>query len=179
MRIIKFGLAALLTAAVLLSGTIAAVSADDGQPGASLPAGPKAVGPLPAAKILERVALILGIDKLKLADAFRQAVSEQRQEGLTERLDKWVADGKLTQAQADLYSAWLAAKPDGAVIAPQAMANLLKNGKVTQAQYDAWKTWSDTKPNVVLPKPDRPNLNKPLQQRPGRLQPNSTQGNIN
>lgn len=170
MRILTWLLAGALVAAVLLVGTVAAVNAEDLQ---------QADGLKPLGKLLERVAQILNIDQQKLIDAFRQAAGELREEGLDTRLDKWVTDGTLTQEQADQYKSWLAAKPDGVVIAPQAMNTLLKNGKVTQAQWNAWKTWFDTKPDVPLPKPDKPNLKKNLPQRPGRLQINSPQANIN
>lgn len=170
MKVLTYVLAAVLAVSVLLSGSIAAVNADDGQ---------KVDGLRPAGKVLERVAQILNIDKQKLIDAFKQAAGEVRQQGLSDRLDQLVADGKLTQDEADQYKNWLSAKPSGAFIAPQVMKDLLKNGKITQVQYDEWKAWWDTKPNVVLPKPDKPNTNRPLPKRPGRLLPNSATGNIN
>jgi hypothetical protein len=170
MRVLSYVLAAVLAVSVLLSGSMAAVNADDGQ---------KVEGLRPAGKVLEKVAQILNIDKQKLIDAFKQAGSEVRQQGLSERLDKLVADGKLTQDEANQYKTWLAAKPSGVAIAPQVMKDLLKNGKITQAQYDQWQNWWDTKPNVVLPKPDKPNTGRPLPKRPGRLLPNGAPGNIN
>jgi len=170
MRILTYVLAGVLAVALLLSGAVVAVNADNGQ---------KVDGLRPAGKILDRVAQILKIDKQTLIDAFKQAGGEVRQQGLIDRLDKLVADGKLTQDQADQYKSWLASKPAEVVIAPQAMGTLLKNGKVTQAQYDLWKAWWDTKPDVPLPKPDKSTLKKTFPQRPGRLQPSSAQGNIN
>jgi Na+-transporting NADH:ubiquinone oxidoreductase subunit NqrC len=170
MRIFTYVLAGVLAAAVLLSGAVVAVNADDGQ---------KVDGIRPVGKILDRVAQILNIDKQKLIDAFKQAVGELRQEGLTDRLDKWVADGQLTQDEANQYKSWLASKPAGVVIAPQVMGALLKNGKITQAQWDEWKRWFDTKPDIKLPKADKPNPNRGLLQRPGRLQPGGAQGNFN
>lgn len=170
MRILTYVLAGVLAIIVLLSGTAVAVKADDGQ---------AVTGLRPAGKVLDRVAQILNIDKQKLIDAFKQATGEVREQGLTDRLDKWVEDGQLTQAEADQYKSWLASKPDGVAIAPQVMKDLLKNGKITQAQYDLWKTWWDSKPNVVLPKPDKPITDRPLLKRPGRLQPNRAQGSIN
>ena len=170
MKIMTCVLAGILAVSLLLSGPVAAVNADDGQQPDVL---------RPAGKILERVAQILNIDKQKLIDAFKQAVGEVRQQGLTDRLDQWVASGQLTQEQADQYEAWLAAKPAGTVIAPQAMNMLLKDGKITQAQWDEWKKWFDTKPDIPLPKPDKPAPKKIFPQRPGRLQFNGSQGNIN
>jgi len=170
MKIWTYVLAGVLAAAVLLAGAVVAVNADDGQ---------QAAGLRPAGKILDRVAQILDIDRQTLIDAFKKAGGEVRQQGLIDRLDKLVADGKLTEDEADQYKTWLTAKPSGVVIAPQVMKDLLKNGKITQAQWDEWKAWWDKKPNIPLPKPDKPNFNKPLLQRPGRLQQNSAQGNIN
>jgi Na+-transporting NADH:ubiquinone oxidoreductase subunit NqrC len=170
MRILSYVLAVVLSITVLLAGAVVAVNADDGQ---------QAVGLRPAGKVLDRVAQILNIDKQKLIDAFKQASGEVRQQGLNERLDKLVTDGKLTREEANQYKSWLASKPAGVVIAPRAMDTLLKNGKVTQAQYDIWKAWWDTKPNVVLPKPAKPNTDKPLPKRPGRLQTNRAPGSLN
>jgi len=170
MKILTFVLAGVLAVAVLLSGAVVNVNADGGQ---------KVDGLRPAGKILDRVAQILNIDKQKLIDAFKQAAGEVRQQGLTDRLDKWVADGQLTQAEAEQYKSWLALKPDGVVIAPKAMDMLLKNNKITQDKWNEWKQWFDTKPDVALPKPDKSNAKKAFPQRPGRLQPNSAQGNIN
>ena len=157
-------LAAVLAVAVLLAG-VAAVNAADGK---------KLDRPQLGGKLIDRVARILGMDKQKLVDAFKQAGSEARQQGLDERLDKWAAEGKLTPDEADQYKAWIASNPGGGAMAAKVMDNLLKNGKITQAQYDAWKTWWDKKPNIDLPKPE-----KPLSQRPGKLRLNRAPGNIN
>ena len=157
-------LAAVLAVAVLLAGVVA-VNADDGK---------KLDRPQWGSKLIDRVAQILNMDKQKLIDAFKQAGTEVRQQGLDERLDKWVAEGKLTQDEANQYKSWIASKPAGVAIAAKVMDNLLKNGKITQVQYDAWKTWWDKKPNIDLPKPE-----KPVGQRPGKLPLNRALGNIN
>lgn len=149
MKITAYFLAAILAMAVLFSASAVPARADDG---------PQATGPRPIAKILERVAQILNIDKQNLLDAFMQATGEARQQNLSNNLATWVKDGKLTQAQADEYSAWLAAKPTGSAMAPKAMQTLLKDGKITQAQYDTWKAWWDKKPDVKLPLPVKPQI---------------------
>ena len=117
-------------------------------------------------EMFSRVAQILNIDKQKLADAFKQAGTELAQTRMDDMFAKWVTDGKLTQAQADQYKAWLKGKPadipgfgfgSGDMTRDNdMMSKLLQDGKLTQAQYDAWKTWMGQKPNFDLPKPERP-----------------------
>jgi hypothetical protein len=162
---ILLAVAGLLIVGLLVAGAAATVSADNG---------PKGIrGPFGGA-VIDRVAQILGIDKQKLIDAFKQAGTETAKKNLDDRFAKWVADGKLTQAQADQYKAWLAARPAGVPMfggydvakSTQALDNLLKNGKITQAQYDSVKAWLAKKPNFDLPKPDKP-ANLPLRKGPG------------
>ena len=62
--------------------------------------------------LLARVAKILGIDQQKLENAFTQAQSEMKNEALDNYLKKLVDEGKITQAQADQYKAWVQARPD-------------------------------------------------------------------
>jgi hypothetical protein len=138
--------------AVILMGGIAtvAVMADGGPQG-----GPGA----PGGKLLDRVAQILNIDRQKLVDAFKQAGSEMRQDAASSRFDKLVADGKLTQDQANQYKAWLAARPAGMPFIFMGAQNLdkaLADGKITQDQYNAIKAWLAQKPAFELPKPERP-----------------------
>jgi hypothetical protein len=148
-RKILYIVAGLLVAGLLLAGISAAATyADNGQGAAG-------------SKVLDRVAQILNIDKTALANAFKQASTEMRQQNTDNMFAKWVADGKLTQAQADQYKAWLAAKPAGVPFwgistnGTQNLDNALKDGKITQDQYNAIKAWLAQKPNVELPKPDR------------------------
>jgi hypothetical protein len=141
-----FFIVGILIAGLLIAGiTSAAAYADNGQG-------------TPRGKILDRAAQLLNIDKQKLVEAFQQAGAEARQQQITGMLDKWVANSKLTQDQANQYKAWLAAKPagiPGPFIGQTAMDKLLQNGKITQSQYDAWKTWWSQKPGFDLPKPDK------------------------
>jgi hypothetical protein len=62
--------------------------------------------------LMARVATILGIDQTKLESAFSQAQKEMQSEEMTARLAKLVADGKITQDQADQYKTWIESKPD-------------------------------------------------------------------
>lgn len=152
--------AGMLVIAALVAGTTTGVSADDGRKGIRTPFG---------GKVIERTAQILGIDKQKLIDAFKQAGSETAKQNVDDRFAKWVSEGTLTQAQADQYKAWLAARPAGipafaffnTTKANQALDTLLNNGKITQAQYDAGKAWLAQKPGFDLPKPAWPaNINR-------------------
>ena len=54
----------------------------------------------------------VAIDKDVLKDAFAQAKGELRDEALQSRLDKLVADGVITQEEADEYLEWWQSKPD-------------------------------------------------------------------
>ena len=164
----------ILAIVVLISGVVASVNADSanttdttksgpppGSPGG--PGGPNGQGDN---EMMTRVAQILNIDKQKLTDAFRQAGSELAQTRMDEMFAKWVTDGKLTQAQADQYKAWLKAKPEGvpgfgmgfgdATKDTEMMSKMLTDGKITQDQYDAWKAWIAQKPAFELPKPEKP-----------------------
>ena len=59
-----------------------------------------------------KVAAILGIDQAKVESAFMQAREQMRTEALDNQLKAMVAEGKMTQAQADQYKKWLQSKPD-------------------------------------------------------------------
>jgi hypothetical protein len=114
------GVAAVMLAAVLLiTGIMAAVTADNADPGAPpptvAPSGPpqgRGFGPALGGNMLEKVAAKLGIDKTRLEDAFKQVMLEEQQARTSDRFAAWVKDGKLTQAQADAYKAWIAQKPN-------------------------------------------------------------------
>jgi len=157
----------LLVVAVLIIGISTTVRADDGNKGIRGPFG---------GKVIDRAAQILGIDRQKLVDAFKQAGSEVAKQGMDDRFAKWVSEGKLTQGQADQYKTWLAARPAGVPMfglfdadrATLALDTLLENGKITQAQYDACKAWLAQKPNFDLPKPERP-ADAPLRKGPGKF----------
>jgi hypothetical protein len=155
----KFIIVAVLIAVVLVATVTGVAMAQDGQ------------GVGPRQTLLNRVAELLGIDQAKLQAAFKQALGEQRetlkQKGaaaLDKGLDKLVKDGKITQAQADAFEAWLKSKPaDIPNIGIKGLEKLLKDGKITQQQFDAYKSWLEKKPDIPLPK--RPDVNGP---RPGK-----------
>lgn len=65
-----------------------------------------------AQPLLARVAKILGIEEQALKDAFIKAQQEMQIEALTQRLQKMVEAGRITQEQADQYLNWFKARPD-------------------------------------------------------------------
>ena len=67
----------------------------------------------PRETVAAKVAEILGIeDEQTVKDALQQATQEVRTDKLEHRLDDMVANGVLTQEQADEYLAWHADRPD-------------------------------------------------------------------
>ena len=99
----KLIIASVLAATVLLAGSVGGVVfAQTGGTGTTTP------GKTMAA----RVATILGIDQKKMEDAFVQAQKDMRAEDLDTYLKNLVAQGKLTQAQADQYKAWWQSRPN-------------------------------------------------------------------
>jgi hypothetical protein len=64
-----------------------------------------------ASTFASRVATILGLDSTQVQNAMDQAGREMRDEALQKKLDALVAQGRLTQQQADAYKQWYQAKP--------------------------------------------------------------------
>jgi hypothetical protein len=58
-----------------------------------------------------RVATILGLDQSKVDAAFTQAQKEMQTEVMDNQLKSLVSAGKITQAQADQYKAWVQSRP--------------------------------------------------------------------
>lgn len=90
------GLGAL--SAVAVGVAVAAPSGDDGE--------------RPRDKIIERAASILGIETDRLEDAIQQAQADLDEERRDERLQELVADGVISQEEADQIKAWLDSMPD-------------------------------------------------------------------
>ena len=63
-------------------------------------------------EITDRVATILGVDSAELSDAFSTARDEVRTEQMDARLDQAVADGTITQEDADEIRAWQDSRPE-------------------------------------------------------------------
>ena len=161
----------ILAIVVLATGVMTSAWADDSKTTDTTQSGPPpgghgGPGGPGNTEMLTRVAQILNIDEQKLSDAFKQAGSELAQKRTDEMFAKWVTDGKLTQAQADQYKAWLKAKPEGvpgfgmgsgdATKDSEMMSKMLADNKITQDQYNVWKSWIAQKPSFELPKPERP-----------------------
>ncbi len=89
-------------AALVIFGTIGGIALADNSTSTN-----------PASTFVTKVASILGIDQTKVQNAFDQAQKEMQSEALDTWLAQQVTDGKITQAQADAYKAWMGAKPSG------------------------------------------------------------------
>jgi hypothetical protein len=102
-----------LLVGVLLAGSIAAVVAY-GQTGNSTGSQPQAQVDTLLGKVAQIYQKNTGVtlDTQQLKDAFTQAQTEMRDEALQSRLNNLVAQGKITQDQADAYLKWWQAKPN-------------------------------------------------------------------
>jgi uncharacterized tellurite resistance protein B-like protein len=98
--------------------------------------------------LIARVAEILGIDQQKLEDALKQARPESAKENLDARLQELIANGTLTQQQADELKTWLNARPDVPMVPPGKLNEALQKGTITQEQVDALKAWQEAKPDI-------------------------------
>lgn len=101
----KFIIIAVLVAVVAVGSTVGVVLAQDSG------------GTSQSQTIFERVATILqgqgvSVTGDQLQSAFTQARQDQQDEAINNRLQALVDSGKLTQAQADEFKAWLTQRPD-------------------------------------------------------------------
>lgn len=135
-KIQKIGLTAVLVA-VILSGSLAGIVFAQENSGQN-----------PRGAVAERVAAILNVDQQELEDAFKQARSELWEEALDNRLQELLADGVLSQDEADAYKAWVDARPDIPSVNPRMIQRMLEEGTVTTAQVEEYKAWVESKPDV-------------------------------
>jgi len=98
--------------------------------------------------LIAQVAGILGIDQQELEDALKQAQTELRQENLDTRLQELIAEGTLTQQQANELEAWMNARPDVPNIPPRQLKEALEKGIITQEQVDQLKEWTESRPDI-------------------------------
>ncbi len=97
--------------------------------------------------LLAKVAKILGTDQQKVESAFAQAQNETRTEALDNRLKDLVAQGKITQAQADQYKKWLQSRPDMTQYGQQ-----LKDWQAARPGIPPeLKAWEEARPDVPPP----------------------------
>jgi len=104
--------------------------------------------------LMSQVAEILDIDQEELENAFKQAQMELRDEALDARLQELIAEGTLTQEQANEFKAWMEAKPDTPMVPARQLEEALANGIITQEQLDQLKAWMEAKPGIpgIMPK---------------------------
>ena len=101
----------------------------------------------PANTLLARVATILGIDQSKLESAVTQAKTEMQTDALKNRLQTLVANGTITQDQADQYLKWWQSKPDMAPYQQQ-LNNWMQSRPTVPPDL---KNWQQSKPNIPMP----------------------------
>lgn len=114
-------LVSVVVAVVLLTvgSTVAVMAHGEESAPPPAPATKTLIGTANATALLARVAQILGIPQQDLVNAFKQAQQEMREEAstralekFTRALDKAVANGRLTQEQADQIKAWWQQRPE-------------------------------------------------------------------
>ena len=129
-------------------------------------------------EITDRVAAILGVDTAELGSAFDQARGEVRTEKMDARLDQAVADGTITQEEADEIRAWMDSRPEvldglkgqrgshgpqhgpgigpGGAAIEERLAALVEDGAITQTEADEALDWSQARPEALNEiRPDR------------------------
>jgi hypothetical protein len=106
---IKILISILVTALLLTMGGVTMVMAE-GEEETTPPSEASAKG------FLERVADILEIDQEDLIDAFKQAKQEMKEEAFINRLNQAVAEGRITQEQADEIIEWWELRPDDEIM---------------------------------------------------------------
>ena len=100
----KFIVILALAIVALVGGTAGAVLASDSDSTTTTSS--------PWDTFTSKVASILGLDEATVQDAVDQARQEMRDEALQNRLDELVANGQLTQEEADQYLEWWQSRPD-------------------------------------------------------------------
>jgi len=125
-----------LVATMLIAGAPAMALAQEGE------------APEHQGALISQVAEILGIDQEELENALKQAQMELREENLDARLQELIAEGTLTQEQANEFKAWMEAKPDIPMVPPRQLEEALANGIITQGQLDQLKAWMEAKPDI-------------------------------
>jgi len=145
-KIHKFVLATILVAVMLISSTPAIALAQEDE--------------LPERRValIAQVAEILGIEQQEFEAALRQAQTELQEGNIDTRLQELIAEGTLTQQQANELKAWMENRPDVPNIPPRQLKEALEKGIITQEQVDQLKAWVETRPDI-------PKLGTPIGER--------------
>jgi hypothetical protein len=132
----KIVFATVLVATMLISSAPAIALAQEGE------------APEHQGALISQVSEILGIDQQEFDNAFKQAQMELRDEALDARLQELIAEGTLTQKQANEFKTWMEAKPDIPMVPPRQLEEALDKGIITQEQADQLKAWMEAKPDI-------------------------------
>jgi len=108
--------------------------------------------------LIAQVAGILGIGQQELEDALRQAQIELQEGNIDTRLQELIAEGTLTQQQANELKAWIENRPDVPNIPLRQLKEALEKGIITQEQIDQLKAWAEARPDI-------PKLGTPMGER--------------
>jgi len=88
-----------------VGGLVYAQSSSGSPPSANQPSGG------PGKALADRVATILGLNQTTVENAFTTAEQQMRDDALTTWLNNQVAQGKMTQDQANQYKTWWQSRP--------------------------------------------------------------------
>ncbi len=109
---VKILVSVLVAVVLLIVGGATAVMAQGKEPApTSEPSTKTSMVTANTTTLLARVAQILGISEETLTNAVKQAQQEMMEEAFIKRLDKAVAEGRITQQEADSIKAWWEQRP--------------------------------------------------------------------
>jgi polyhydroxyalkanoate synthesis regulator phasin len=116
--------------------------------------------------LISQVAEILGIDQQELENALKQAQIELQEGNRDAIVQELIAEGTLTQEQADEHKAWMESRPaDIPNVGPRQLKKLLDEGEISQEQMDALKAWIEARPDMPEIRPElRQNVASKLQE---------------
>lgn len=100
----------------------------------------------PDKTLFGRVATILGINQQTLENAVTTARKDMQTGALTNYLNGLVANGKITQAQADEYMTWWKSRPDMS----QYQQQLKEWMQARPGIPSEFKNWEEARPDVPL-----------------------------
>jgi len=104
-KYMKFGLIAIVALTALSVGITAIAFAESPEGEVGSDTGPRQI-------FLSKVADILGLDEEQVADAFKQARQEMREERQEQRLQNAIDEGLITEAEANQIRGWWDSRPE-------------------------------------------------------------------